>query len=818
MNRTWAMRPGEYAQGPRVVSATLRPVRPAALIPEDDPGMAARFAQSRSLAWGGHACYALPFSRSEGLREPWRRLLDLLDPDQVYALGISRPRRNYGIVNMNAPQREPPKPLVDRMSDGLGRLLYTAEEGPERLFTGTSTLMHSVLRAVGEGLKPTDGGRFVVVPRVQRGYSSSPYLPVVARYGGVDDAEVERHLNGVHSHRREFDLDLSEHVRIEEVGGAGDLLGVLSGDLNGLLEDEEAKHALTLPQLTSLNLQIECRGTPYGASRRPPGALEDSRYGPVIVTGPDDSVEDFALFWTLRSELYFARPFPLWIPIDLLEGEEAPAAIEAALGRVRPSVGEASPRQDDVLIVSASMDTTELRERLGNRYPEARIGTEDLVGLFTATCEYYYAKEKQPAHFDRGRASIQPPRPEELKKNLMPQIDYVAYEVDVDGMWLPQSKAMAWNLGWPDFHFRDNASKRGNLRFVKQFNKDFSESGLLDLRTPDGWTLIRSVFEERGYDVSPTAKSRTALGQLALLGGVENLKVAASSKVHALLKEMSAGRGEGRAFVSDRKTEPLGRFDRAWGREDGRDLLRWLIGRRLLFRGAEIRCPRCELGRWYEIDRIGETWRCDGCKEDMPIPLNPDATHWRYRINELYAHGHDQGTLTPLLTLNAMHTAWGTSSIYGGLSFYPGVEIRAKEGADVPFDHREIDLVAMRNGELILAECKESAEHLSRPEEASLFAQQLGDLAVLADHLGASRLLVASSTEFPADKAALLAEVPTDASAEIEWLDAYDLLDPNIILHPLSHPTATGERAGKPDGWESSYLDWARRSVTGQAD
>lgn len=50
----------------------------------------------------------------------------------------------------------------------------------------------------------------------------------------------------------------------------------------------------------------------------------------------------------------------------------------------------------------------------------------------------------------------------------------------------------------------------------------------------------------------------------------------------------------------------------------------------------------------------------------MPIPLNSDATHWRYRINELYAHGHDQGTLTPLLTLNAMHTAWGTSSIYGG--------------------------------------------------------------------------------------------------------------------------------------------------------
>ena len=55
----------------------------------------------------------------------------------------------------------------------------------------------------------------------------------------------------------------------------------------------------------------------------------------------------------------------------------------------------------------------------------------------------------------------------------------------------------------------------------------------------------------------------------------------------------------------------------------------------------------------------------------------------------------------PLLTLCAMHTAWGTSSIDGGLGFYPGVEVRAKEGADAAFEYKEIDLVCMR-GDLIL--------------------------------------------------------------------------------------------------------------------
>jgi hypothetical protein len=193
------------------------------------------------------------------------------------------------------------------------------------------------------------------------------------------------------------------------------------------------------------------------------------------VTGQEDSVEDFALFWNLRAEHYFAEPFTLWIPIGLLEGAESPAAIERALGRVPASVLEKSPRKEDLVIVSASMGVTELRERLDGRFPEVRIGADNLLELFIATCEYYYTKEKLPAHFDHGAASIQTPRPEELKKNFIPLVDYVAYEADVHGMWLPQSEAMARNVGWMESHRRDYTSKSGNLRFTKLLNKDSSE-------------------------------------------------------------------------------------------------------------------------------------------------------------------------------------------------------------------------------------------------------------------------------------------------------------------------------------------------------
>jgi hypothetical protein len=120
----------------------------------------------------------------------------------------------------------------------------------------------------------------------------------------------------------------------------------------------------------------------------------------------------------------------------------------------------------------------------------------------------------------------------------------------------------------------------------------------------------------------------------------------------------------------------------------------------------------------------------------------------------------------------------------------------------------------MRGSSLVLAECKETTEILSEPDEVASFARQVGDLVVLADHLGAAHLLVTSSTTLPEDKGPLLGEVPAQRSVEISWLDGHHLLDPNFILHPLSHPPVTGERYEKPEGWETDYLDWARRSVT----
>ena len=195
--------------------------------------------------------------------------------------------------------------------------------------------------------------------------------------------------------------------------------------------------------------------------------------------------------------------------------------------------------------------------------------------------------------------------------------------------------------------------------------------------------------------------------------------------------------------------------------------------------------------------------------EDSPVPLDQRETRWQYRVNELYARGHDQGTITVLLTLYAMSNAWARFSSREGLGYYPGVKLRRKAGGSVPVEEvDDIDVVVMRNDKLILVECKESAEFLDEPANVPKFAKQLSKRYEVASHMGASHLIVATSTRWPPEKGPLLQDVPSNPSVEIQWWDERYLLDPHFAFPRVSHPGAE-----TPEGWADMYLDWVARNL-----
>ena len=90
MNGSGILKPGERLNGARIAHVRLRPLRLGFLVPDDDSAVAVRAIESCCLTWGGLLNPIIPYSRSHGLTTEWRRILELLDPDDlVDCVGIS---------------------------------------------------------------------------------------------------------------------------------------------------------------------------------------------------------------------------------------------------------------------------------------------------------------------------------------------------------------------------------------------------------------------------------------------------------------------------------------------------------------------------------------------------------------------------------------------------------------------------------------------------------------------------------------------------------------------------------------------------------
>ncbi len=779
MSGTWLLRPGDHLNGVRAVTTRIRPAKLAFAIPDDDPRIALRAVQSCCSAWGGYAYVIVPCSRNTGLSRDWKAVLWATDPDAVVDCGVLSEEDKEELERRDLSVRD-------------------WRDADEALYLGEA-LQRSALAAFGEWLDPSESEHFVVVAELS---DNDPlYLPVLARWGALDDAALGRAVRRLWYEYRDLPVGYSAFARLRPVDFSGHPTDALLGRVPARAEGEsDAGLGLKLPDLTRIGLAASGPAWAGGGTPEEP-QLEEGYADFVVVTGEADSVPDLALYWNLRNERLGAEPFPLWLPLNVLDGERGEALVEEAVGMTNPGIRRELPKGSQLYILSASASQPELEALLSPRFPDAVVRTERLSDFFTGRWKHYLTEEQAPVYFEDGSSRLPRPRPREFRE-FLPLLDRAVYELDIDGVRFPQSKAIRGSIFGNKPH---RITKGGALEHLPYTTDRAPKSNLPTIQLPDGWTLLSALFEEHGYDCEPTQKSKLSLGQLSLLGGLSNAGVLSSSKVYETLKKLSGRRGEGREFATtERRTEALNYFDRAWGRDSGRELLRWLVERRVLLRGAELACPRCWLKRWYAVDRIGEVWRCDGCQEDMPIPLNPDATYWRYRINELFAVGYDQGTLLPLLVLRLLHSSWGTSSDKSGFGCYPGVELRAKAGASVPVEHVEIDLVALRHGRLLLFECKESGEQLNEPGETSLFAEQLSGLVAVADHLCASRVVNVTTTAFPKDKALLLSDLPREHAAEVEWWEGESILDP--------YPYTLGEER-RPDGWPERYLDMVSRTL-----
>ena len=758
--------PQGFLEGTRVVTSWTRPLKVAYIIPTGDADLAVRAIESSCLTWGGADHIFVPYA--EGISDDWMKVIDNYDPDFLVDL-----------AGMPEDERE--------QFNALNRFVHDWLAPKQRLLT-PGALIHLAAASFLDALRPE--GYRVIIPNVSQSHPLR--LPILARYGSLNEAGIEEALReqGIVSITRLSDVVLTATVEFEGVEPHTLLKPPMS--LENLRPGGGITHTWYLPQFTLVRVLRGPPAQPLLPPSTPEYEEENRKHASMLlVTGGDACVSDLCLYWTLRANRpHWTDPFPLWVPLSQFQSSGGREVLDIALARAKMQRRGIPGGRDVLYVLSTSATRDEIEAAIDHPFP-IEVVTEGFAGFIPPGFERG-SREDYEVIFQRGRGRLR--RSGEAKIYQFAEFDRVGQEIEVGGIQLPQIASLRhavfgvpWRITQRGFHHWFYP------RHVRQ---------IIPLQLPSTWHVLESLFNEAGYKCTPSDKGRLAVGMLELLGSMGHVAILASSKLFGLLNKMAEAEGRqsfrklldelrlkiGRQGIEEitrlalesmppsehlRDTLGYSNFVETL-RENAGLVLEWLLQRRIVFRGAELRCPVCGLRRWYIIDRVGSEFLCEGCQRVSSTPLKLASTDWRYRLNELYARAFDQGVL-PHILLAYQRAYMNLSSEDALLGFYPGVEVSDDSGEVA----REIDYVEVRSGRLIIGECKVSGSEL-REEEAD-------KLVSLANALRCHELVIATIASPPEQQ--IVESVERALIPDLTLYEGSDLFD----RHPL------GDQAESPE-------------------
>lgn len=581
--------PAQFLQGTHLVSVSVRPTRTAYVVPSDDQGILTQVVQACTNQLGGMLNPIIPYERESGMAPTWLRILEKLDPDRIEDL-----------AGLRDDDREHLESNGWYVHNSLGQRIV-----PTPLFPGTH--VHSALTVAQANRSPTKVGVDVLVdPRIEE--SSDLFLPVIGRFGII--GEPKQPIAPILG--RMPMKTLEDLIRVDAIALADDFQGALLG-LNihspasaseGGLFDYHRAIDLTMLGLHQVHRRWRNMSSP----------ISPTDLDAIVITGNPISVADFCLYWNLRMDRSRASPFPLLIPLQILESEWGESLIRRATNVARFG-GVAVSERFPVQILSASIKVDEIRGALGQSGKKSAAATEDFSEYIDGRWLYTIATEEQNVLFSDGCSKILLPSNDNELLRFAALDDDLSYDALIDDVVLPGIYDL-WRLSPPcQSGLSSRITGRGSIA------GQVSTLGLtshINVGVPSGWNLISALLERKGYQATPTSDSSTAAAIMELIGQSDEGALLSSSMVYEFLRQMSYGSSEHttkpRRYLSDRKTFTVDALKSALGdRHLTNVVMDALIRRRLLLRGLELKCPNCQMKRWYPLDRITDVWRCDGC-------------------------------------------------------------------------------------------------------------------------------------------------------------------------------------------------------------
>ncbi len=130
----------------------------------------------------------------------------------------------------------------------------------------------------------------------------------------------------------------------------------------------------------------------------------------------------------------------------------------------------------------------------------------------------------------------------------------------------------------------------------------------------------------------------------------------------------------------------------------------------ILVQGVSLSCDHCGKEGWWLTNALSPEMRCDGCLRTFPFPPSPT---WRFRLNSLISNG-----ITKVGVMAVLHALLQKSQFAHDLFFYLPCQALYEEYDGDPYT--DLDLISIRDGQVIIGEVKSSTEAFLETDFAKL--------------------------------------------------------------------------------------------------
>jgi len=607
-----------------------------------------------SSIWGGYYSLFVP-SDGQSIRNDWWRQLYFHDPDVFF--------------------------LVGEISNELANELYKRLQ-PMQIFVWNEKSLESLLG------KPTKINPLHIDVMLEQIFAEKgKTLPEksLIRYPDIEDGLFAPYLNtafGSWLPESNYDAFAEENLGAVKI----DCRPTTLREYLDILDEFE--HWITPLAFTTRQLD-------------PPSFENISFFGGYVIVLSTGMLDDLFIFHALRwsTKSSEGKPTSVIIPHAAVKSREDYQRLAEWFGE------KVGGNAIEIISFSVDMDTLiSFRESLREFLPSRRKGwviNIERCNIDVPVPTVKHLKRQQIINVSANRYSFELPKPEfgsRLNNHRYKHKRWIS-EIDLSPGFgnrrgFQPSMFPDLNLllsSYPDRRLLTAGSPvriaRGKLALPTTVQNDVAT-----IRLPVSKLLIETACENAGYTVNKNG-SIYYEGMINLLGSLENADFLRNPHLQELFRDSDFLQGNALTVIEMYKRKGIPKADKP----EFIEKIQACANRQILLRGYRLTCPVCGTNAWYEVSRIQEEMVCDGCRASFPLKAHID---FAFRLNHLFMERQNHGAIAVILTLLVLYnTSWH------GILWNADIELAQRDDAENA-DAVEVDIIAMCDGYLIFAECK----------------------------------------------------------------------------------------------------------------